>query len=283
MKGGALLATKPEAEHDSSYHRPGSARPSSKEGEGEAQRPETARAADRKSMLQKKFTFVDATTKDFEEAINRSTGSSIKKDARLVFWRTILVSPPTDAFLPLQKHSIRFWVAAFNTWAFERSKKRKIAGYDVSGQEIAHIFKLDPHSAMLLLVKMNPNLEKPRGVSQKWLEDSTANFLQVVAVGAVVSRAVNAQHKFRFAFSLFDFEGCDSLNADQFAMAFRTLYCGLCGAFSVPPEGASIPAKGSAAWAAEVFRRIGDSCGFDPNFDENARGGPRIQLEQLGN
>ena len=210
----------------------------------------------------RQLTFINATTASFEEAILRSEGFSINKQKRLAFWSAVLTSAPSDAFKPLQSTSIRFWVNAFNTWAFERKNKGRIMGHDVSGVEVQHILKLDRGAATALLLAMNPQLEKPHGQSQHWLEGSTANFLQIAAVGVVVSRAVNAQHKFRFAFSLFDFNGSEGLTADQFAMAFRTLYCGFCNAFSVPEEGANIPAKGTAGWAGGVFHRIGKAVGF---------------------
>ena len=115
----------------------------------------------------RQLTFINATTASFEEAILRSEGFSINKQKRLAFWSAVLTSAPSDAFKPLQSTSIRFWVNAFNTWAFERKNKGRIMGHDVSGVEVQHILKLDRGAATALLLAMNPQLEKPHGQSKE--------------------------------------------------------------------------------------------------------------------
>ena len=75
---------------------------------------------------------------------------------RTAFWTAVLTRQPSDVMLPLRNTSIRFWVRAFNTWAHERKERRTVSGFSVTGAEVQKIFKVDPKSAMLLLLKMNP-------------------------------------------------------------------------------------------------------------------------------
>ena len=60
-------------------------------------------------------------------------------------------------------------VRVFNTWAQERIKKKCVqpcCGLTITGSEAQRFFKLDPKSMMVLLLKMNPDLERPRVVAR---------------------------------------------------------------------------------------------------------------------
>ena len=59
-----------------------------------------------------------------------------------------------------------------------------------SPAEVQKIFKVDPKSAMLLLLKMNPSLTRPRAVSSEWLAKSSANFLHIATAGVMLARSV---------------------------------------------------------------------------------------------
>jgi hypothetical protein len=238
-----------------------------------------ARNERRSSTLSKQLTFVDATTEDISDAIKRTSkdfGNELTH-ARQVFWVTVLSQSPSDVMLPFRNSSIRYWVRAFNNWAHERNERRTISGYGVTGAEIQKIFKLDPKCAMALLLKMNPSLARPRVVTKEWLQNSSANFLQIASAGVILARSVSAHHKLRYCFSLFDFDASEGLDVDQFAMAFRSLYKSLCLVFEVP-ESDGLSGKEVGEWATRLFTHVGKMVGFDPNF--TAR--PHILLEEFG-
>ena len=81
-----------------------------------------------------------------------------------------------------------------------------------------------------ILRVMNPKLAQVT-LSKNWMDIEHANFLQIAAVGAVLSRSVSAQQKLRYAFSLFDFNCSESLGENEFSMAFRCIFSGLSLAF----------------------------------------------------
>ena len=121
---------------------------------------------------------------------------------------------------------------------------------------------------------MNPKLAQVT-LSKNWMDVEHANFLQIAAVGAVLSRSVSAQQKLRYAFSLFDFNCSESLGENEFSMAFRCIFSGLSLAFEKVQ--AKVDPAELSSWANSVFQKVGTNLGFKLSED----GRPEILVDTL--